>query len=241
MATIGGANIVRNGLVLELDAASRNSYPGTGTVWNDLSGNNNNGTLVNGPTFSSANGGSLLFNGTNQNVFSNVGTTLNIGTTISVTLSCWIRYTVSAADYTGLISKALSTGGSNTGFQMLLYANKLSCELAASGVFIGPIGPGTIIGRTILNTGQWFNTVLTINRNTNTVSAYVNGVLESSVTNASVSANNLTSASNLLIGVERTSGLFLNGNIASAQIYTVALTALEIQQNYNATKSRFDL
>jgi hypothetical protein len=237
MATIGGANIIRNGLVLELDAASRNSYPGSGTVWTDLSGNNNNGTLVNGPTFSSANGGSLLFNGTNQNVFSNVGTTLNIGTTISVTFSCWIRYTVSAADYTGLIAKTTSTNP-DTGFQMLLYTNKLSCELAAGGVFIGP---GNIIGTTILNTGQWFNTVLTINRNTNTVSAYVNGVLESSVTNASVSSNNLTSTSNLLIGVERTSGLFLNGNIASAQVYTVALTATEIQQNYNAAKARFDL
>jgi hypothetical protein len=83
--------------------------------------------------------------------------------------------------------------------------------------------------------------VLTINRNTNTVSAYVNGVLESFVTNASVSSNNLTSTSNLLIGVERTSGLFLNGNIASAQVYTVALSASEIAQNYNAQKSRFGL
>ena len=229
--------IVTDGLVMYLDAANSKSYPGSGTTWGDLSRGGNNGTLVNGPTFSTTNNGMFTLNGTNQNVSSNVGTILNIGTTISVTFSCWIRYTVSAANYTGLIAKTTSTNP-DTGFQMLLYTNKLSCELAAGGVFIGP---GNIIGTTILNTGQWFNTVLTINRNTNTVSAYVNGVLESSVTNASVSSNNLTSTSNLLIGVERTSGLFLNGNIASAQVYTVALSASEIAQNYNAQKSRFGL
>jgi hypothetical protein len=229
--------IVTDGLVMYLDAANSKSYPGSGTTWGDLSRGGNNGTLVNGPTFSTTNNGMFTLNGTNQNVSSNVGTILNIGTTISVTFSCWIRYTVSAANYTGLIAKTTSTNP-DTGFQMLLYTNKLSCELAAGGVFIGP---GNIIGTTILNTGQWFNTVLTINRNTNTVSAYVNGVLESSVTNASVSSNNLTSTSNLLIGVERTSGLFLNGNIASAQVYTVALSASEIAQNYNTQKSRFGL
>jgi hypothetical protein len=44
--------IVTDGLVLNLDAAKVDSYPGTGTTWRDLSGNNNNGTLTNGPTFS---------------------------------------------------------------------------------------------------------------------------------------------------------------------------------------------
>lgn len=51
-------DIVRSGLVLNLDAAEPASYPGTGTTWYDLSGNGNNGTLVNGPTYNSANGGS---------------------------------------------------------------------------------------------------------------------------------------------------------------------------------------
>ena len=63
-----GANIIRNGLVLALDAASKNSYPGTGTTWTDLSGNNNNGTLINSPTFSSTNEGIFIFNGTTQNI-----------------------------------------------------------------------------------------------------------------------------------------------------------------------------
>lgn len=239
MAFYRGPNIVRNGLVLCLDAASRRSYPGSGTTWTDLSGLNNNGTLTNGPTFNSANGGSIVFDGTNDFVSSNVGTTLDIGTSISVTLSCWIRYTASASNYTGLLCKATSTNPM-TGFQMLLYTNKLSCELASgTGVFVGPLTG--LLGTTTLNTGQWFNTVITVNRSTNTVSAYVNGVLESSQTNVSVNISNLTSAANLLIGTERTSALFLNGNIANAQIYNRALSATEVLQNYNATKSRFNL
>ena len=54
--------IITDGLVLCLDAANRQSYPGSGTVWTDLAGSNN-GTLTNGPTFSSANGGSIVFDG----------------------------------------------------------------------------------------------------------------------------------------------------------------------------------
>ena len=57
-----------NGLVLCLDAANSKSYPGSGTTWTDLSGGGNNGTLTNGPTYSSGNLGSLVFDGTNDYV-----------------------------------------------------------------------------------------------------------------------------------------------------------------------------
>jgi hypothetical protein len=63
-----GPNIVTDGLVLYLDAANQKSYPGTGTTWNDLSGNGNNGTLVNGPTFNSDNNGSIVFDGVDDYV-----------------------------------------------------------------------------------------------------------------------------------------------------------------------------
>ena len=61
-----GPKIITNGLVLYLDAANRNSYPGSGTTCTDLSGNNNNFTLVNGPTFSSGNMGNIVFDGTDD-------------------------------------------------------------------------------------------------------------------------------------------------------------------------------
>jgi hypothetical protein len=55
-----GGDIVRDGLVLHLDAGSERSYPKSGNVWKDLSGNGNNGILSNGPTFNSGNGESIL-------------------------------------------------------------------------------------------------------------------------------------------------------------------------------------
>jgi hypothetical protein len=61
--TNGGPNITTNGLVMYLDAANPKSYISGSTKWNDLSGNNNHATLVNGPTFSSSSGGVIVFDG----------------------------------------------------------------------------------------------------------------------------------------------------------------------------------
>jgi len=73
MSYSNGPTIVTDGLVLALDAADKNSYPGSGTTWNDLAGSNN-GTLTNGPTFDSGNGGSIVFDGVDDYVnLSNLG------------------------------------------------------------------------------------------------------------------------------------------------------------------------
>ncbi len=63
MAHFHSPRIITDGLVLALDAANQKSYPGSGTTWSDLSGNGNNGTLTNGPTFDSGNNGSIIFDG----------------------------------------------------------------------------------------------------------------------------------------------------------------------------------
>ena len=85
MGVSGGPDIIQDGLVFEVDASDRNSYPTTGTTWFDLSGNRNNGTLTNGPTFNSANGGSIVFDGTND--FVNCGTSFtNLTTQLSINL-----------------------------------------------------------------------------------------------------------------------------------------------------------
>lgn len=74
MGYYSGPRIITNGLVLHLDAANKKSYPGTGTTWFDLSGNNNHGTLTNGPTYSSVNGGVIVFDGVND--YSNINTSI---------------------------------------------------------------------------------------------------------------------------------------------------------------------
>ena len=66
MATYYNPKIVTNNLFLYLDAANAKSYPGSGTAWKDLSGQNNDTTLVNGPTYNSNNSGCFVFDGTDD-------------------------------------------------------------------------------------------------------------------------------------------------------------------------------
>jgi hypothetical protein len=82
-------SIITSGLLLNLDAGNTASYPGTGTTWTDLSGNGYNGTLTNGPTYSSSNGGTIVFDGTND--VASFGNILNIGLS-SWTMSCWVKF-----------------------------------------------------------------------------------------------------------------------------------------------------
>ena len=90
MATqYANGKIVTDGLVLSLNAADRNSYPGSGTTWTDTSGNGNNGTLTNGPTFNSGNGGYIQFDGTNDRVDIADANSLDFGTG-GFTILVWV-------------------------------------------------------------------------------------------------------------------------------------------------------
>ena len=114
--------IVTSGLVLALDAAERLSYPRTGTTWRDLSGNNNTGTLTNGPTFSAGNMGNIVFDGTNDYV--NCGNNSSINLTSYITLSTWTKKA-----YGSSASVAIDKGRDNYGAWSLLFdvvANKLN-------------------------------------------------------------------------------------------------------------------
>ena len=85
MSIRGGPDIIEDGLVLHLDAADRNSYPLSGDTWYDLSGNDNHVTLYNSPTYSSLNGGTLSFDGTNDYGFVNMSSMYN-----TMTWCLWI-------------------------------------------------------------------------------------------------------------------------------------------------------
>ena len=105
MSLFHSPRIVTDGLVLCLDAGNTKSYPGSGTTWTDLSGRRNNGTLTNGPTFDSANGGSIVFDGTNDTVSIPASANQVFGTG-DYTLEWWSKtsdtdggYALSAADF----------------------------------------------------------------------------------------------------------------------------------------------
>jgi hypothetical protein len=84
MAGSSGPDLVQDGLILALDAADKNSYKGTGTLWNDLSGNVNNGTLTNGPSFNNSNGGTISFDGTDDYVSITNNSTLRPSTELTI-------------------------------------------------------------------------------------------------------------------------------------------------------------
>jgi hypothetical protein len=101
-------SIVTNGLVLYLDAANRISYVSGSTAWNDMSGFSNNGTLVNGPTFNTGDGGSIVFDGVNDYI--TLGTQNLISTDFTINL--WFNATTNTTKEHFIISLGYSNNPS---------------------------------------------------------------------------------------------------------------------------------
>jgi hypothetical protein len=213
-----GPHIVTDGLVLNLDAANTKSYPGTGTTWSNLATTSNNGTLTNGPTFNSANGGSIVFDGTNDFV----NTTLNVDANPN-TIAVWFN----ASQTNGNRGIALSdNGGWDKGFEIAdgLFAIHTGDNFASTGI---PASSNIWYYGVIIYTASSMN-------------FYVNGM------NVwSAGAPGATTGSTLELGranyLNGAGSRFFTGKIAQASVYNRALTATEVLQNYNATKSRFGL
>jgi hypothetical protein len=218
-----GSDIVRDGLILHLDAGSERSYPRTGTVWRDLSGNGNNGTLTNGPTFNSNNNGSIVFDGVND--FISTGLNISNPFTNSYTFSLFLR--------TNIITDAmvLSTGQSrSTSSNSRLY-----------------IGSHTVNGWSMgIQNSAWTVTNVPVTTNWTFVTLTMSGGVATLYVNSNaIQTKNYTSytiSGNVWLGAHDSATSFpYNGNISQAQIYNRAITPQEILQNYNATKKRFGL
>jgi hypothetical protein len=226
MSTLsGGPGIVTDGLVLSLDAANVKSYPGSGTVWRDISRGGNNGTLVNGPTYNPANGGSLVFDGVNDSINCNANSILNVGN--NITVNTWF-YVNSNSSYQPIISKTLSN--STAGWEL---AN-------SSGVFRTTFRPSVtqinlIAGSLVI--GKWYMGTMTFDGTT--ARLYLNGVITGNTTTGGPVT--LNSSQPLQIGTRGIDANWYNGNISQTQIYNRALSPSEVLQNFNATKTRFGL
>jgi hypothetical protein len=224
IAYYGG--IVTNGLVLDLDAAKKDSYPGAGTAWNDISGNRNNGTLTNGPTFNSSNGGSIVFDGTNDYVSSFTSSISPVGTK---TILCFIYLTTtSRAGICG--TRSLSGGG--FGFT----TNRTS----AGNLTYYHTGGSLIETAASLNNNVWAQVGIVYNATAATATLYKNGNQIGS-TSTGFSAEGATSYNGVIGDEDQSVGTPFKGNIPSVQIYNRALSATEILQNYNALKGRYGL
>jgi hypothetical protein len=223
--------IVTDGLVLYLDAANSKSYPGSGTTWNDLSRGGNNGLLVNGPTFDSGNGGSIAFNGTNNYVVVSPSASIPIGAAArSISLWFYTNIATWANDSNTLFFYGAGSTGNAFGIDFAPYP--------AMEIFTwGGAGRDLTFNTTFLQVG-WKNLSVTYN-GSNTILIYENGVYTNTL---SLSSATTTPSSDVYIGsINQASFANFDGKIATTHIYNRALTATEVQQNYNATKSRFGL
>jgi len=215
--------IVTDGLVLCLDAANRRSYPGTGTTWSDLAGSNN-GTLTNmADNFDSANGGSLSFDGTNEQV--RVGDVLPTSSDFTIS-AC---FTTSAGSSNDSCVFGNDVSASSVWFALYWSTNY---GTANNQIRLYAAGGEVLVGSDIRNTG--FRRI-TVTRNGNEYSLYLDGKLDGSGTRSGSLGSFLT------IGFAEFSGFDkpFNGQISLALLYNRALTADEIRQNYNATKGRY--
>jgi hypothetical protein len=229
--------IITDGLVLYLDAANTRSYPTTGTIWSDLSRNNNNGTLTNGPTFNSANGGSIVFDGVNDYVAlptSNIILTLSNANQFTYEFFCY--QTALSVNNKFLISNRFNSNSNKT-CVFINSSNKLVFGYR-DNVQNDSGNLKTVVSNSTLSIQNFYHFIITFNSFTKTC-IYINGLLDNdAVQNNNVSTTNTVylELANLAISNET-----FRGNIYFVRQYNRALTAQEVLQNYNATKSRFGL
>ncbi len=231
MATSYSPKIVTDGLVLALDAANTKSYPGSGTTWSDLSGNAITGSLNNGPTFSGANGGSIVFDGTNQQAGFGDPVSLQIANNLSV--FAWTKIPVGApTNDRGIVTKYISgtqrswTMHTNNAtpfdkFQLFLSDGTLAKSINTTTVIRN--NTWTYVGFTFVS---------------NTAITYVNGLPVSS--SAGANTINTLGTTNIPVHVGgRATSNYLDGSVATVQIYNRVLEPHEVLQNFNATRGRF--
>ena len=231
MTNEAGPNIVYNGLVLYLDAANSRSYPGTGATWTDLSGNGNNGTLVNTPTYSSSNNGYFTFNGSTNNANIGLADVLFPGPSITRTMDFFIKPESNTGQkiYVGIrvsSSNRLYVANEN-GFWDVGFG-----DYAYNGNYTGTRANVTL---------SWTHICLVINSGICTL--YVNGnqtITKTADTAVSLSGQ-YTVGSYFVDNVRDPTLLQGISDISSFKIYNRALSLSEVKQNYAALKGRYGL
>jgi hypothetical protein len=237
MATLYSPKIVTNGLVMYLDAGNNRSYAGSGTTWSDLSRNNNSGSLLNGPTFNTANAGSIVFDGSNDYT-----STAFSFSSRPFSINCWLYFN-SLAGWQTFVGQ-----DSNLAESAAIYFQKTHNTL-----FIAPTLNnvfGLVLNFTdntgircddpvVVTTGVWYNYCVSVS--TTDINLYKYGALVAATGSNKTMA---TTVGKALVGVsywQHNLADYCNARISHVSIYNRALTAAEIRQNYHATKGRFGL
>lgn len=213
--------LVTNGLTMWLDANNPASYSGSGTTWADLSGNGADQTLVGAPTYTAGSPSFFSFDGFTQY---STGSTFVLPPN-TYTKMVWFQMTLGADN--NLVS-------SDTGGHYMFFSN--TSTLWAGNANITPYAGGGAFGSsTAFNSATWY--CATVVFSDPQISLYVNGALDQFDPTYSSSGHTGDGSTNL--ACFSPGGNLLNGSIAEVYCYGRALSASEIQQNFNATRSRY--
>ena len=242
MAFIHSPKIVTDGLVLALDAANVKSYSGSGTSWSDLTNNGYNALLYNGPTFDGGNGGSIVFDGTNDMAqISDVSALYwapggGIGYS-TITIDMWVK----SSDTSGRFYTKPWNGSGQ--YNIWIYPDKFYLLAGTAGTTTSDIG----FARNLSN-NTWTNIVCWAN--VTEMGYYINGSehLGSQIHGITGAAPSL-GAANLPTGLMTlypygdgwagNTAFSIAGNLANCKFYNRVLSPQEVLQNFNATRSRF--
>jgi hypothetical protein len=232
--------LVQDGLVLHLDAGNKTSYPGSGTTWTDISGNSNNGTLTNGPTYDPANKGSIVFDGKDDYV-DVTDTPLRI-TGVSFTMEVWFYYDGNSSNAYTIAGKRNGTTPFN---QYTLWIGDGTTSVNPGSVLGGfvRIDESTSYDRlanyTLPSAGIYH---VALTNDSSSLKLYVNNVLRQTVSNTYPSpANLLISGKNFRITEVNLGNKYLNGKVYTTKLYNRALSQSEVKQNFTALRGRYGI
>ena len=223
--------------------SSRNTTPRSSNVIIDISGKNNNGTLANNPVFTLGNGGILNFDGVDDEI-SFGGSTRYFTSYVNqqITIETWIYVPSSATWSNGFYGNIVTRGnyGGSHGLWRTTTNNQVSAWFRQTGAFVGG---GQVESLGTITRDTWHQLVA-VWKNPGSA-LYINGQLVSQNTTALADLNATATDDLWYIGRNTaaggSNGNFFTGNQASTKIYNRALTAAEVQQNFNATRGRFGI
>jgi hypothetical protein len=200
----------------------------------------NNGTLVNGVGYNSGNGGSLVFDGVDDYVDLNTTLSSIVSSTLPTTWSAWVNV-ISSTSNRIIIGSAWANGG----VHMRLTGSSHAPQDRIRFLYFTDGGNGTGFDSSSTFTSGWYNFVATYNGNGlshSNFKFYVNGNVSLVTDPTFGTPTTIPTSQTFSVGRAGTENqAYYNSNIAQVSIYNRALTATEIQQNYNATRSRFGI
>ena len=226
-----GRQRATGGVVSSLNGYTIHTFLTNGTFttlqWLDKTATGNNGTLINGPTYSSANGGSIVFDGIDDYIDCGSNSSI-INLTNTITVEAWINTSVPNSRMT-IYGNGYSGGGmmfgtsANTPGGLEVYYPGIYVAYSTAGILQAYVWQHVVYTRTASGLG--------------THAFYINAVSQTVTQTANGADAFTTSGSNRYIGLR--SGVMFNGNIGFVRVYNKALSAAEVQQNFNASRARF--